>query len=52
MYRSHLDNIAGPIPADLAIDDDLINAVLLATDVRHNRRLLRRLLRAYVAGDK
>ena len=51
MYRSHLEKIARPIPAGLAIDDDLINAVLLATDVRHNRRLLRRLLRAYVAGD-
>ena len=52
LYRSHLEKIAGPIPAGLAIDDDLINAVLLATDVRWNRRLLRRLLRAYVAGDK
>jgi hypothetical protein len=52
LYRSHLEKIAGPIPAELAIDDDLINAVLLATDVRWNRRLLRRLLRAYVAGDR
>jgi hypothetical protein len=52
LYRSHLAKIAGPIPADLAIDDDLINTVLLATDVRHNRRLLRRLLRAHVTGDK
>jgi hypothetical protein len=52
LYRVYLETIAVPIPAGLAIDDDLINAILLAMDVRHNRRLLRRLLRAHAAGDK
>lgn len=51
-YRAQLVRIAGPLPPDLVFDDNLLNAVLLALDIRDNRRLLLRLLRAYVAGDQ
>jgi hypothetical protein len=50
-YRRRLAGIAGPLPAGLRIDGDLLNAALLTLDVRHNRRLLRRLLRAHLAGE-
>jgi hypothetical protein len=42
---------AGPLPAGLALDDDLLNATLLANDITTNRRLLQRELRAHIAGD-
>jgi hypothetical protein len=43
--------VAGPLPPDLRLDADLLNATLLTVDIRQNRRLLQRLLRAHLAGD-
>jgi hypothetical protein len=42
--------VAGPVPPDLVLDDDWLNATLLASDIEQNRRLLLRLLRARLAG--
>jgi hypothetical protein len=50
-FRRRLVQVAGPLPPNLSMDDDLLNAILLTLDVSRNRRLLRRLLRAHVAGD-
>jgi hypothetical protein len=50
-YRRRLAEVAGPLPANLQLDDDLMNAALLTLDARHNRRLLRRLLRAHFTGE-
>jgi hypothetical protein len=50
-YRRRLAEVAGPLPAGLWLDDDLMNATLLTLDARHNRRLLRQLLRAHLAGE-
>ena len=51
-YRARLDIVAGPLPEHLVLDDDLLNATLLTVDIGKNRRLLRRLLRAHLAGDR
>ncbi|HET9224769.1 MAG TPA: hypothetical protein VFO07_19810, partial [Roseiflexaceae bacterium] len=50
-YRQRLTEVAGPLLAGAQIDDDLMNATLLTLDARYNRRLLRRLLRAHLAGE-
>lgn len=50
-YRSRLRQITGPAAAEVPIDDDLLNAILLTVDIRQNRRLLRRLIRAHLAGE-
>jgi len=51
-YRIKLERLASaPLPG-LEINDDLVNAILLAADVDSNRRLLVKLLRAYLKGDK
>jgi hypothetical protein len=50
-FRQRLADVAGPLPASLRLDDDLLNAALLTIDARHNRRLLRRMLRAHLAGE-
>ncbi len=50
-YRRRLVAVAGPLPSDLRLDDDLLNAALLTLDVQHNRRLLLRLLRAHLSGE-
>ena len=50
-YCARLAQVMGPLPADLILDDDWLNATLLMGDIQHNRRLLRRLLRARLAGD-
>jgi hypothetical protein len=50
-YRRRLVGLVGTLPNDLKLDDDLLNATLLTLDVRLNRRLLLRLLRAHVAGE-
>jgi hypothetical protein len=49
-FRARLDQVAGPVQADLVLDDDWLNAILLAGDITRNRRLLLRLLRARLAG--
>ncbi|MBC8076010.1 MAG: hypothetical protein H7Y32_08045, partial [Chloroflexales bacterium] len=50
-FRQRLALLAGPLPADLVLNDDLLNATLLANDITSNRKLLLRLLRAHLAGD-
>jgi hypothetical protein len=50
-YRARLGAMLGRgVGPDLAFDDDLYNAVRVATDIKANRRLLLRLLRAHVAA--
>jgi hypothetical protein len=51
-FRERLEEVIGRrVPADLALDDNLLNALLLSIDIRANRRLLRELLRAHVRGE-
>jgi Arc/MetJ family transcription regulator len=50
-FAVRVARVAGPLPSDLHLDDNLINATLLAAGLSQNRRLLHRLLRAYVSGD-
>ena len=50
-YHARLADVAGPLPAGLRLDEDLLNATLLTVDIKQNRRLLLRLLRAHIAGD-
>jgi hypothetical protein len=42
--------LARPVSPAVVFDDDLYNAVRLGADLKTNRKLLRRLLRAHVAG--
>ncbi len=49
--RRRLTEVVGPAMAELPLDHDLINAALLTADIRRNRGLLRRLLRAHVRGN-
>ena len=50
-YRARLEVIAGPLPPNLILTDDLINAVLLSVDVTQNRKLLLRLIRASLSRE-
>jgi hypothetical protein len=50
-FRARLEEVAGPLPADVPFDDDLLNATLLMLDIKENRRLLRRLVRAALTGQ-
>jgi hypothetical protein len=51
-YRIRLEKLAGaPLPG-LEINNDLVNAILLAADIDSNRKLLVKLLKAYVKGEK
>lgn len=50
-HRARLEFLAGPLPADLALTDDLRNAALLTVDIGANRKHLRRLLRHHLAGE-
>ncbi len=51
-YRARLTQVAGVLPPGVAFDDNWLNATLLTMDIESNRRLLRRLLRAEIAGQK
>jgi hypothetical protein len=51
-FRVQLQNLVGHLPRELAMNDDWFNAVLLLVDITHNRKLLRRLLRAQANGDR
>ncbi|MDQ2686720.1 MAG: hypothetical protein M3Y28_02520 [Armatimonadota bacterium] len=51
-YRTRLAAITGPLPDNLDFSNDLINATLLSVEIVQNRRLLRRLLRAHLAGER
>lgn len=50
-YKLRLSRIAGPLPPTLEMNDDLVNATLLTVDVDVNRKLLVKMLRAYIRGD-
>jgi hypothetical protein len=50
-FRARLSSLVRDAPQDLAPDDDLINAALLSVDIKQNRRLLLRLLRAHFRGE-
>jgi len=50
-YRQRLERVIGPLPASLQWTADFTNAVLMSFDIESNRRLLRRLLRAYIDGN-
>lgn len=50
-FRARLDRIAGPLPPDLRLDDNMLNAVLLSVDIEKNKKLLTRLLREHIAGQ-
>ncbi|HEX8597425.1 MAG TPA: hypothetical protein VF952_02820 [Chloroflexia bacterium] len=51
-YRNHLNAVAGPVPDDMPLDENMLNAILLTVDIKRNKRLLRSLLRAYIRGDR
>ncbi len=51
-YKARLAQVAGVLPPSVAFDDNWLNATLLTMDIESNRRLLRRLLRAEIAGQK
>lgn len=48
---ARLEKTVGAVPPDLAVTNDLLNGVLLTVDIRQNRKLLTRLLRAFLEGD-
>jgi hypothetical protein len=50
-YHRRLTMLVGKLPADIHVDDDLLNATLLSASVTSNRRLLYQLLRAHISGD-
>lgn len=49
--RARLEQLVGPQPPGFVLNDDLRNAAQLTVDVHRNRKLLRRLLRAHLAGE-
>lgn len=51
-YKARLAQVAGVLPPGVAFDDNWLNATLLTMDIESNRRLLRRLLRAEIVGEK
>jgi hypothetical protein len=51
-YQQYLESIAGSIPLQVELNDHLRNAALLTTNIRSNRRLLLKLLRAYLGGER
>jgi hypothetical protein len=51
-FRARLEDLTGPAPEALEMGPDLLNAILLTTDISENRRLLLRLLCAHVTGDR
>jgi len=51
VFRERLEQLAGPLPPDLEMTPDLLNAALLGVNINCNRGLLRKLLRACLKGD-
>lgn len=49
-FRARLQTLCGALPAEFAFDDDWFNALLLGSDVEHNRKWARALLRHEIAG--
>jgi|AGTN01.2.fsa_nt_gi hypothetical protein len=52
VIRNHLKAIIGAQAKDVVVDSYLLNALLLTQDVEKNKRLLRKLIKAHVDGDK
>lgn len=51
-YRARLEQMAGPLPEDLVLTEDWLNAALLSARITENRHLLKRLLRTCATGDR
>lgn len=51
-FRARLAEVVGALPEGWAFDDDLSNATVLTAHIRENRKLLWRLLRAHMSGDR
>jgi hypothetical protein len=51
-FRARLEQVAGPLPDDLEMNEDWLNVALLSTSLEHNRRLLGRLVRGCLEGDR
>ncbi|MBX9669006.1 MAG: hypothetical protein K2X93_15385 [Candidatus Obscuribacterales bacterium] len=52
IFHRQLKRITGSLPDDLEIDSYLLNALMLTQDIIENNRLLKKLIRAHVEGDK
>lgn len=52
VIRNHLKAIIGAQAKDIVIDSFLLNAILLTQDVDMNKRLLRKLIKAHIDGDR
>jgi len=50
-YRARLEQVAGPLPDELELTEDWLNAALLSASISENRHLLKRLLRTCATGD-
>ena len=51
-YRQRLAVLVRELPSDLEMNDDLLNATLLTTDIDDNQVWLVRLLRSWLTGDR
>jgi hypothetical protein len=51
-YHQYLESIYGLEPVQVELNEDLLNAALLTTDIKSNRRLLLKLLRGYLGGQR
>jgi hypothetical protein len=51
-YQKYLERIAGPRSMEVQFSDDLLNAAQLTVGIKSNRRLLLRLLRGYLGGER
>ncbi|MGV3721799.1 MAG: hypothetical protein ACO1SX_12880, partial [Actinomycetota bacterium] len=51
-FRARLEQLAGPLPDDLEMNEDWLNAALISTSLGSNRRLLGRLVRGCLEGDR
>lgn len=50
-FRAQLQGLVGRIPESMTLDDNWLNAVMLAAEIPYNRKLVRHLLRAQASGD-
>lgn len=51
-YHHYLESVTGMAPLEVELNEDVLNAALLMTDVKSNRRLLLKLLKAYLGGER
>lgn len=50
-YRTRLQMLVAALPSDLEMNNNILNAVLLFSNINQNRRLLLRLLRVYLRDE-